>query len=945
MTDIKVTRLSKIAREFNVGISTIVEFLNKKGYTIDPNPNTKISPDVYEILIDEYSSDITAKKESEKLSLRTLRDKKETISINDIEQQRLPPSETDEEVLIKDTTGKVKIDHTTKETADQQVAEKTEIDSQLEETGTEVQEIAEEIKEHEEKLQDEQIQQEVSKEADLKVVGKIELDSGEKKAADEKISRAKKKEKIPDVKKEKPVTKQETEPVKTEEEKELIEKLPLEKDAEDENFIKPEVEKLTGPTVVGKIELPVQETEKRESEKSRKKKRKRIKKDTSRVDLKKKPAESAEPQLQKKIGKKKRVHAKLEVSEEEVQRQIKDTLARLSARGKSKAVKYRKEKREIISQKIQEEQRRQEEQRNILKVTEFVSVSELASLMNVNPTEVISACMDLGLFVSINQRLDAETLLLIAEEFNYKVEFISAELQEVIPEEEDNPDILQSRPPIVTVMGHVDHGKTKLLDYIRRTNVVAGEAGGITQHIGAYSVSLDGNKQITFLDTPGHEAFTAMRARGAQATDVAIIVVAADDGVMPQTVEAINHAQAAGVPIVFAINKIDKTNANPEKIKEELANMNLTVEDWGGKYQSQEISAKNGINIELLLEKVLLEAELLDLKANPDRSALGTVIESTLDKGRGYVSTVLVQNGTLHMGDVVLAGSHYGHIKAMYNERGVKVNEAGPAAPVLVLGINGAPQAGDRFNVMTSDREAKEVANKREQLQREQELRTHKHITLDEIGRRIAVGNFQELNIIIKGDVDGSVEAISGSLIKLSTGEVQVNIIHKAVGQISESDVLLAAASNAIIIGFQVRPSLAARKLAEKEEIDIRLYSVIYDAIEEIKSAMEGMLSPEIKEEIIATLEIKEVFKITKIGTIAGCIVNEGKIARDAKVRIIRDGIVVYTGVLGSLKRFKDDVKEVASGLECGLNIENFNDIKSGDIIEAYKEVEVKKKL
>ena len=945
MTDIKVTRLSKIAREFNVGISTIVEFLNKKGYTIDPNPNTKISPDVYEILIDEYSSDITAKKESEKLSLRTLRDKKETISINDIEQQRLPPSETDEEVLIKDTTGKVKIDHTTKETADQQVAEKTEIDSQLEETGTEVQEIAEEIKEHEEKLQDEQIQQEVSKEADLKVVGKIELDSGEKKAADEKISRAKKKEKIPDVKKEKPVTKQETEPVKTEEEKELIEKLPLEKDAEDENFIKPEVEKLTGPTVVGKIELPVQETEKRESEKSRKKKRKRIKKDTSRVDLKKKPAESAEPQLQKKIGKKKRVHAKLEVSEEEVQRQIKDTLARLSARGKSKAVKYRKEKREIISQKIQEEQRRQEEQRNILKVTEFVSVSELASLMNVNPTEVISACMDLGLFVSINQRLDAETLLLIAEEFNYKVEFISAELQEVIPEEEDNPDILQSRPPIVTVMGHVDHGKTKLLDYIRRTNVVAGEAGGITQHIGAYSVSLDGNKQITFLDTPGHEAFTAMRARGAQATDVAIIVVAADDGVMPQTVEAINHAQAAGVPIVFAINKIDKTNANPEKIKEELANMNLTVEDWGGKYQSQEISAKNGINIELLLEKVLLEAELLDLKANPDRSALGTVIESTLDKGRGYVSTVLVQNGTLHMGDVVLAGSHYGHIKAMYNERGVKVNEAGPAAPVLVLGINGAPQAGDRFNVMTSDREAKEVANKREQLQREQELRTHKHITLDEIGRRIAVGNFQELNIIIKGDVDGSVEAISGSLIKLSTGEVQVNIIHKAVGQISESDVLLAAASNAIIIGFQVRPSLAARKLAEKEEIDIRLYSVIYDAIEEIKSAMEGMLSPEIKEEIIATLEIKEVFKITKIGTIAGCIVNEGKIARDAKVRIIRDGIVVYTGVLGSLKRFKDDVKEVASGLECGLNIVNFNDIKSGDIIEAYKEVEVKKKL
>lgn len=945
MTDIKVTRLSKIAREFNVGISTIIEFLNKKGYAIDSNPNTKISPDVYEILIHEYSSDISAKKESEKLSLRTLRDKKESVSINDIDQQRFQPSETEEEVLIKDTTGKVKIDHTAKESPEQQVIEKIDIESQLKESEQEVEEITELVEEKTEKKQEKKLEPEVEKEADLKVVGKIDLDLPKIKAKDKAKTKDTKEDKVPEVKEEEIVKTIDAETAESEKEKEPVEELPVKQEEEDKNFIRFEVEKLTGPTVVGKIDLPVQQIERRESEKSRKKKRKRIKKDTLRVDLEKKRDASSEPRTLKKITKRKKIHAKLEVSEEEVQKQIKDTLARLSDRGKSKAVKYRREKRESASQKIQEEQRKQEEQKNIIKVAEFVSVSELASLMNVRPTEVISACMDLGLFVSINQRLDAETLLLIAEEFNYKVEFISVDVQGTLMEEEDEPGDLLFRPPIVTVMGHVDHGKTKLLDYIRRTNVVAGEAGGITQHIGAYSVSVDGSKQITFLDTPGHEAFTAMRARGAQATDVAIIVVAADDGVMPQTVEAINHAQAAGVPIVFAINKIDKANANPEKIKEELSKMNLTVEDWGGKYQSQEISAKNGINIELLLEKVLLEAELLDLKANPNRQALGTVIESALDKGRGYVSTVLVQNGTLHLGDVLLAGSHYGHIKAMYNERGIKVTEAGPATPVLVLGINGAPQAGDRFNVMDSDREAKEVANKREQLQREQELRTHKHITLDEIGRRIAIGNFQELNIIIKGDVDGSVEALSGSLIKLSTDELQVNIIHKAVGQISESDVLLAAASNAIIVGFQVRPSLAARKLAEKEEIDIRLYSVIYDAIEEVKSAMEGMLLPEIREDILATLEIKEVFKITKIGTVAGCLVKEGKITRDAKVRIIRDGIVVYTGTLGSLKRFKDDAKEVTSGLECGLNVDNFNDIKPGDIIEAFKEVEVKKKL
>jgi len=943
MTDVKVTRLSKIAREFNVGISTIVEFLNKKGYTIDPNPNTKIPPDIYEILIQEYSSDLSAKKESEKLSMRTLRDKKESISINDIEQQRYEPSEMDDEVLIKDTTAKTKMDQSSKEDADKELVDEESIESTVTESGRADEEVT---KMEDEKIEKKEPEGEDETDSELKIVGKIDLDSVKEKSKAKEKPGVKEEREDAKVKKEKVPETEDIETAGSETEETDIDKIQTEEEEQDKNFIKFKVEKLTGPTVIGKIDLPAPETEKRESDRSQKKKRKRIRKDTSRVDLKKDRDELSESRVLKKTAKKKKIYPKMEISEEEVQKQIKDTLARLTTRGKSKAVKYRREKRETISQRIQEEQRKQEEQKNIIKVTEFVSVNELASMMNVRATEVISACMDLGLFVSINQRLDAETISLIAEEFNYKVEFSSVDVQEPIHEEkEESPDELESRPPIVTVMGHVDHGKTKLLDYIRNTNVVAGEAGGITQHIGAYSVSLDGNKQITFLDTPGHEAFTAMRARGAQATDVAIIVVAADDGVMPQTVEAINHAQAAGVPIVFAINKIDKSNANPEKIKEELSKMNLTVEDWGGKYQSQEISAKNGVNIDILLEKVLLEAEILDLKANPKRTAVGTVIESTLDRGRGYVATVLVQSGTLHMGDIMLAGSHYGHIKAMYNERGIKVKEAGPSTPVQVLGIAGAPQAGERFTVMESDREAKELANKREQLQREQDIRTHKHITLDEIGRRIAIGNFQELNIIIKGDVDGSVEALAGSLIKLSTDEVQVNIIHKAVGQISESDILLAAASNAIIVGFQVRPSLAARKLAEKEEIDIRLYSVIYDAIEEVKSAMEGMLSPEIKEEILATLEIKEVFKITKVGTIAGCMVKEGKITRNAKIRIIRNGIVVFTGTLGSLKRFKDDVKEVASGMECGLNIENFNDIKPGDIIEAYKEVEVKKKL
>ena len=595
----------------------------------------------------------------------------------------------------------------------------------------------------------------------------------------------------------------------------------------------------------------------------------------------------------------------------------------------------------------QDEFDKSEQEKNILKVTEFVSVNELATMMDVPANQVIATCMSLGLFVSINQRLDAETMGVVADEFGYKVELISVEVHEAINEEDemDTEENMVSRSPIVTVMGHVDHGKTKLLDYIRSANVIAGEAGGITQHIGAYSVLLKNGKHITFLDTPGHEAFTAMRARGAQVTDIAIIVISADDNVMPQTIEAINHAQAAGVPIIFAINKIDKPGANPEKVKEELSKLDFLVEDWGGKYQSQEISAKQGLNVNLLLDKVLLEAEMLELKANPLKRAVGTVIESSLDKGRGYVTTLLVKSGTLRIGDIILAGSYTGHIKAMYNERNQKIDIAPPSTPVLVLGLNGAPQAGDNFNAMSTEREAREIANKRAQLQREQGLRTQKHITLDEIGRRIAIGNFQELNIVVKGDFDGSIEALSDSLIKLSTSEIQVNIIHKAVGQISESDVMLAAASNAIIVGFQVRPSMGARKLAEKEEIDIRLYSIIYDAINEIKSAMEGMLSPEIKEDITATIEIRDVFKITKVGTIAGCMVKDGKIARSSKVRLIRDGIVVYTGELESLKRFKDDVKEVSSGFECGLNIRNFNDIKVGDIIEGYKEIEVERKL
>jgi translation initiation factor IF-2 len=1004
--DIKVTRLSKAAREFNVGISTIVEFLHKKGFDLDPNPNTKLPHEAYILLVKEYSTDISVKKESEKLILKDLHRKKETVSIGDFsEKAESEESERDDDILVKDSSGvkttvdikteikkpevkligKIDLEKTLKPKVEKVVPPKEEPVSNtkpapVEPEKTEKPEKTENLKAVAETVTEEvaaPVEDEKSKSnIDLHIVGKIDLNAFTKVSKPAKKEVTKEKPKI--VAKEKieeekilvePEAKQpvEMEPEVTlepEEAEPFVEELLIEdilpdiilpdKEEDIVALYKTDFKKLVGPRVVGRIDLPVEEKKKTtpfqpvrvsgESDFRRKKRRKRILKEKENVPIVKPvTTDKKDKPTNKKVVKKRPIRA--EVNEEEVSKQIKETLARLTTKGKSKGSRYRREKREAISQKHQEVVDQQELDKNILKVTEFVSVNELASMMNTPVTEIISTCMNLGLFVSINQRLDAETMALLADEFGYKVEFVSAELQEAVREEDDEEEDLKPRPPIVTVMGHVDHGKTKLLDYIRNTNVIAGEAGGITQHIGAYGVILEDGRQITFLDTPGHEAFTAMRARGAQITDIAIIVVAADDGVMPQTKEAINHASAAGVPIIFAINKIDKPTANPDKIKEALASMNYLVEDWGGKYQSQEISAKSGLNIDILLDKILLEAEMLELKANPDKPAIGTVIESSLDKGRGFTATVLVKAGTLRIGDIMLAGSCFGHIKAMYNERGYKVEEVGPATPTLILGLNGAPQAGDKFNVMESDREAKDIATKRAQLQREQGLRTQKHITLDEIGRRIAIGNFQELNIIVKGDVDGSVEALSDSLIKLSTPEIQLNIIHKAVGQISESDVLLAAASNAIIVGFQVRPSLSARKLAEKEEIDVRLYSIIYNAIEEIRSAMEGMLMPEVREEIVATLEIREIFKVTKVGTVAGCYVKEGKITRNTRVRIIRDGIVIYTGELGSLKRFKDDVKEVVGGYECGLNIHNFNDIKEGDIVEGYQEFEVKKTL
>jgi translation initiation factor IF-2 len=997
--DIKATRLSKAAREFNVGISTIVEFLHKKGFDLDPNPNTKLPHEAYILLVKEYSTDISVKKESEKLIFKDLHRKKESVSIDDFsDKDELEDSDKEEGVLVKDSSGikmtvdikteikkpdiklvgKIDLEKTLKPKIEKVIPPKDEPVQKPQVIPPKTEKPEKEKAQAEKEKAESTVQGDEAKsklKIDLHIVGKIDLDAigketkregkEEQKENLKELPKSKGKEisdKIPEtIKESENKTTESVDEAKHEaSEKETFIETIIEDTLipePEEDFIplyKTDFKKLSGPRVVGKIDLPIEEKKKSasfqpvkvsgDSDFRRKKRRKRIQieKEVTPV-IKPVPTDNRDKTGSKKVIKKRPVRA--EVNEEEVQKQIKETLARLTTKGKSRGSRYRRDKREAISQKHKEVEDKIEQEKNILKVTEFVSVNELASMMNIPVTDIISTCMNLGLFVSINQRLDAETMALLADEFGFRVEFVSAELQEAVREIEDEEEDLKPRPPIVTVMGHVDHGKTKLLDYIRNTNVIAGEAGGITQHIGAYGVILQDGRQITFLDTPGHEAFTAMRARGAQITDIAIIVVAADDGVMPQTKEAINHASAAGVPIVFAINKIDKPTSNPDKIKEALASMNYLVEDWGGKFQSQEISAKTGLNIDILLEKVLLEAEMLDLKANPEKPAIGTVIESSLDKGRGFTATVLVKAGTLRVGDIMLAGSCFGHIKAMYNERGYKVDEVGPATPALILGLNGAPQAGDKFNIMESDREAKDIATKRAQLQREQGLRTQKHITLDEIGRRIAIGNFQELNIIVKGDVDGSVEALSDSLIKLSTPEIQLNIIHKAVGQISESDILLAAASNAIIVGFQVRPSLSARKLAEKEEIDIRLYSIIYNAIEEIRSAMEGMLIPEVKEEIIATLEIRDIFKVTKVGTVAGCYVKEGKITRNTKVRVIRDGIVIYTGELGSLKRFKDDVKEVVGGYECGLNISNFNDIKVGDVVEGYQEFEVRKTL
>jgi translation initiation factor IF-2 len=912
-------RVNKVLKDYNIGLSTLTDFLKKKGFNDELTLTSKISEDVFALVAKEFGKEQLIKEQSQKVSIKL----KEITDVDS--RSNAEDEEPVKEVIIKTNvfTEQKKVESPAPETAPEPEVRKSETPAPEEKTVPSQPEPAKN---------------------DLKIVGHIDLTPKKK---TEPAPQPKKEEKpapeAPRAEVEKPAEKPEKE------ERPVIE------------HIETRVEKLAGPKTVGTIDLSQFDKKPSSSEHGKKeKKRERIHKGAAKVDISN-PKNSAMPRSAAKDsgsakdggrnrGAKKNERFKAvrpEFDSDEIQKQIKETYARMTeGHAKTKTSKHRREKREEISQKMQEEQVRQEMTSNVLKVTEFVTVNELAILMNNTPvTKVIEACMNLGLMVSINQRLDAEALVLVAEEFGYKIEFVTAEIQGAIAQEEDKEEDLLPRPPIVTVMGHVDHGKTSLLDYIRKTNVIAGEAGGITQHIGAYNVKLPDGRHITFLDTPGHEAFTAMRARGAKVTDLAIIIIAADDAVMPQTVEAINHAQAAGVPMIFAINKIDKPGANPDKIKEQLANMNILVEDWGGKYQCQEIAAKKGINVEQLLEKVLLEADLLELKANPHKLAVGNIIESSLDKGRGYLATVLVQSGTLHVGDPIVAGCYAGRVKAMFNERGQRLKEAGPSTPVSVLGLSGAPTAGDTLNAMEDEKEARDVANKREQLIRIQGIKTQTHITLEEIGRRIALGNFQELNIIVKADVDGSIEALSDSLIKLSTEEIHVNVIHKAVGAISESDVLLAVASNAIIIGFQVRPMPNARKLAEKEQIEIRLYSVIYDAINEVKSGIEGMLAPEEKEEITANAEVLETFKISKVGTIAGCMVRDGKLTRSAKVRVIRDGIVVYTGQLGSLKRMKDDVKEVAAGFDCGLSVDGFNDIKVGDMIEAYQIVEVKRKL
>ena len=986
-----MARLGKLVKTLKIGIGTATDYLKSKGFTVEEDFNSKLTGEQEALLLKEFATpDMLAEFEAQKKEAKKAKVEEPKKVVEEPKKEAKKPEAKSEkpQLVVKgkidlDAIGKPKVvekkeeskaesrkEEPKKEVTQVQPAPKKEEkkaeqklkkeekqkapkpiekENLAKENKTEVKETRDTRHETRDKKVEEPIVEKKEEEiftfrkvefkSDIKVLDKIDL------SAINSNTRPAKKSKE-ELRKDRIAKERQAAEARRKAQKEANKK--AQKEGKSDEVFSVDKPKLQGPNVVDKINLDGQG---KGGEKGDKKKRKRI--GGERVDVSKamqggggQNQGGGQKEGKKKNKNQKAIHAPV-VSEEDVARQVKETLARLTEgnKGVKKGAKYRKEKREANAQRLQNEQEMEQLESKILKLTEFVTANELAAMMNVPVTQIIQTCFNLGLFVSINQRLDAETINIVADEFGFQTEFVSADVVNAIQEEEDNEEDLLPRPPIVTVMGHVDHGKTSLLDYIRKSNVIAGEAGGITQHIGAYNVTLEDGRHITFLDTPGHEAFTAMRARGAQVTDIAIIIVAADDNVMPQTVEAINHASAAGVPIVFAINKVDKPSANPDKIKESLAAMNYLVEEWGGKYQSQDISAKHGMGVNELLEKVLLEAELLDLKANPNRKASGSVIESSLDKGRGYVATVLVNNGTLRVGDIMLAGTAYGRVKAMFNERNQRIKEAGPAEPVIVLGLNGAPQAGDNFNIFDQDHEARDIANKREQLAREQGLRTSKHLTLEEIGRRIALGNFQELNLIVKGDVDGSIEALSDSLLKLSTEEIQVNVIHKAVGQISESDVMLATASNAIIVGFQVRPSMEARKLAEKEEVDIRLYSIIYDAIEELKAAMEGMLAPDIKEEITATLEIRETFKITKVGTIAGCMVKEGKIKRGNKVRLIRDGIVIYTGELASLKRMKDDVKEVNSGYECGLNIANYNDIRIGDIIEAFEEVEVKKTL
>ena len=978
-------RLNKVTRDLNVGIATVVDFLQKKGYAIEANPNAKITEEQYAALVKEFSKDKDLKIESEKIfQERQNKDRnKASVSIEDLQMETKQP-EVVETVVPDDIrpkfkpVGKIDLDGLNRKKAKPAVVEPVKEKEVEAEAVTAPEPVAAEPR------VDAQHDREAVEEAPSAPVA-------EKHEQQPQMS----------VKQEQVQPEQKAEDLKSEvmEEKKETQETQTQQNQESEVFKIRPTEFKSKINVVGQIDLAALNQSTRPKKKSKEEKRKeREEKDKQRQEQRKQMKDAIIKEIRKSDdrgdkdaagegGKKKRNRinkervdisaagnngggnnaprgdkggkpnnkhgkdrlkkpvVKPEVSDEDVAKQVKETLARLTNKGKNKAAKYRKEKRESIQNRQLEQEELEQEESKILKLTEFVTANELASMMDISVTQVISTCMSVGIMVSINQRLDAETINLVAEEFGYKTEYVSAEVAQAIEEEADAEEDLQPRAPIVTVMGHVDHGKTSLLDYIRKANVIAGEAGGITQHIGAYNVKLEDGRRITFLDTPGHEAFTAMRARGAKVTDVVIIIVAADDNVMPQTKEAINHAMAAGVPIVFAINKVDKPNANPDKIKEELAAMNFLVEEWGGKYQSQDISAKKGTGVQELLEKVLLEAEMLDLKANPNRKATGSIIESSLDKGRGYVATVLVSNGTLHVGDIVLAGTSYGKVKAMFNERNQRLKEAGPAEPVLILGLNGAPAAGDTFHVFDTDQEAREIANKREQLQREQGLRTQKMLTLDEVGRRLALGDFHELNVIVKGDVDGSVEALSDSLIKLSTEQIQVNVIHKGVGQISESDVSLAAASDAIIVGFQVRPSSNAAKLAEQEGVDIRKYSIIYDAIEEVKSAMEGMLAPTLKEQVTATIEVREVFNISKVGMVAGAMVKTGKVKRSDKARLIRDGIVVFTGSINALKRFKDDVKEVATNFECGISLTNCNDLKVGDVIETYEEIEVKQTL